>query len=108
MAQALFVSSSQSELIQIGEGVNGFKSTTMLQVEVMPGWTGSLGLRKKVNTAQLFTTSSYTKELNGSSDNAAITGSGLFSLNSTGCALAVSHTMTVSGSVVISYSSVNG
>jgi hypothetical protein len=97
-----FVSSSKSENVLVGQGVDIGASTAFVQFDISPTWTGSLRISRKVSGAGQFMTCSYTKALNGQVDNAAITSSGLFIVDAGQSDIQVAHSMTSSGSVSIS------
>jgi hypothetical protein len=104
MALTSAVSSSQSERITLGQGVDLGMCTGIFQINTSPTWTGSLQPVKRLAGAPTFTTCSYTVHLNGTTSNAAITGSGVFSLDVSGCDLAANHSMTASGSATFVFS----
>lgn len=103
MALTTAVSSSQTETIRIGQGLDSGVSTTLVHVTASPTWTGSLQPIKRAAGAVTFFTSSYINHLNNSSTNAAITGSGIYSFDATGCDIALGHSMTTSGSLAVVY-----
>lgn len=103
MAQTQFVSSSKSEAVYLGQGTNVGNSTLVFQIDASAGWTGTFQPQKKVAGSNVYRSVYYINHLNDTVQTAAITGSGIFSTDITGCDAQMTHTMTVSGSIVFTY-----
>jgi hypothetical protein len=104
MAQTQFASSSKSEGIALGQATHVGVSTCVFQIDAAPTWTGSFQPVKKVAGSSTWRNVYYLNHLNNTTQTAAITGSGVFSMDITGCDAAISHSLSTSGSVVFNYS----